>query len=74
MLVDILQSKFQPENIVRREVAPVQNSPDNNKRIDEFNKLLVDKNNSMEGIQKLEITKMVKLVQNPRQLYYEKFF
>ena len=72
-LVDLVQTKFKPENIVLCEVPPVQNSPDENKRIDEFNKLLEGKYNSMEGIQILEINKMVKSFQNPRQLYYDNY-
>ena len=70
-LVDLVQTKFKPENIVLCGVPPVQNSPDDNERIDEFNKLLDEKYNSMEGIEILEINKMVKSFQNPRQLYYD---
>ena len=69
--MDLGQSKFKPESIVLCEVQPVQNNPDDNKRTDKFNKLLHEKYNSMEGIQILEINKMVKSFQNPRQLYYD---
>ena len=69
--MDLVQTNFNPENVVLCEVPPVQNSPANNKRTDEFNKLLDDKCSSMEGIQKLEINKMVQSFQNPRQLYYD---